>query len=184
METPYPPSVNFHFCLACDMRCRYCFSRFPQRGRRKARLLPADDARAVVQDLSRAFSKLTLVGGEPTLAPHLVPMLRAAKEQGAATMLITNGARLAHDRRLLDRLAPHTDWIGLSVDSAFKATHERLGRAVNGAGLDPESYLRLAAAIRERGIHLKVNTVVTRLNVEEDLATFVAAMAPERWKVL
>ena len=37
---------------------------------------------------------------------------------------------------------------------------------------------------RERGIRLKINTVVTRSNCDEDLTGFIARARPERWKLL
>ncbi|TAK27425.1 MAG: hypothetical protein EPO40_17555 [Myxococcaceae bacterium] len=41
----------------------------------------------------------------------------------------------------------------------------------------------LAAWCHERGVHLKVNTVVTALNCDEDMGGLLLALRPERWKV-
>jgi radical S-adenosyl methionine domain-containing protein 2 len=182
MGSTRPPSVNYHFCTACDMKCRYCFAGFCASGRRPVRL-GESAALAVVAALSRRFEKVTFAGGEPTLSSHLPTLVSEGKRSGATTMVITNGASLLRNPRLLDQLAPFLDWIGLSIDSASPARHEAIGRAVGGVALSPEAYTRLAKAIRQRGIRLKMNTVVTRFNWDEDLVGFVATIGPERWKV-
>ena len=38
--------------------------------------------------------------------------------------------------------------------------------------------------LKQRGIRLKINTVVSRSNCEEDLTGFIARARPERWKLL
>ena len=38
--------------------------------------------------------------------------------------------------------------------------------------------------LKERGIRLKINTVVTRSNCDEDLTGLIARARPERWKLL
>ena len=45
-------------------------------------------------------------------------------------------------------------------------------------------YLSIIDMFKQRSIRLKVNTVVTRSNYEEDLAGFIANARPERWKLL
>ena len=45
-------------------------------------------------------------------------------------------------------------------------------------------YLRVMDLFKQRGIRLKINTVVTRINYNEELAGFITRAGPERWKVL
>ena len=53
---------------------------------------------------------LQLSGGEPTLHPDLVRMVRYAYEQPIQVVMInTNGIRLAHDPALVGRLAEMRD---------------------------------------------------------------------------
>lgn len=185
----YPPSVNFHLWEPCNMRCRFCFATFQDvkhtvlpRGH-----LPPEQALAVVAQLAAAgFDKITFAGGEPTLCPWLGELIAQAKRHGMTTMLVTNGSRLLGSR-WLDEHATDLDWVVLSIDSADLRTHERLGRSIAGqAGraLANEHYQAIAAALRARGIRLKINTVVTAENADEDLGELLLALRPERWKVL
>ena len=185
----YPPSVNFHLWEPCNMRCRFCFATFQDvkqtvlpRGH-----LPRDQALSVVEQLAAAgFDKITFAGGEPTLCPWLGELIELAKRRGLTTMLVTNGSRLLTPG-WLDTHSAHLDWVVLSIDSADPRTHERLGRSIAGqAGraLAVDHYLAIAAELRRRNVRLKVNTVVTAENVEEDMGDLLLALRPERWKVL
>ncbi|MFO0750343.1 MAG: viperin family antiviral radical SAM protein [Myxococcota bacterium] len=141
--------------------------------------LSLDDARRRLIDAlaDAGAEKLNFAGGEPTLRPDLAELVRHAKARGFVTSIVTNGAKL---EALLDACDGALDWVALSVDSAVEATQRLLGR---GKGRHVEQALRLAGRCHARGVRLKLNTVVTRLNHDEDMSTFVRAARPERWKV-
>ena len=75
------------------------------------------------------------------------------------TGLVTNGSRLDV---LLDGHADVLDWAALSVDSGDERTQAALGR---GRGNHVERSIRLADHCRDVGVRVKLNTVVTDLNV-------------------
>lgn len=181
---PLPPSVNYHLWQPCNMRCRFCFATFEDvRGQLPAGHLPREQSVELVRLLARSFQKITFAGGEPLLCPWLPELVRAAHEEGAVTMLVTNGSRLRPEQ--LEQLAGHLDWAALSVDSTSEATHLKLGRAVAGhKALSLSEYEAVAARLREAGVRVKLNTVVTSLNAGEDLTPLVRRLKPERWKVL
>lgn len=179
-----PPSVNYHLWQPCNMRCSFCFATFDDvvaevlpRGH-----LPREDALQLTRMLAARFQKITFAGGEPTLCPWLLDLIAEAKRAGTTTMLVTNGTRLSVE--YLTALRGHLDWLTLSIDSALPETHRALGRAVKGKALPPERYLEIVSHARELGIRLKINTVVTALNAGEDLTSYIAALRPERWKIL
>ncbi|MBL9005290.1 MAG: viperin family antiviral radical SAM protein [Myxococcales bacterium] len=171
------------------MRCRFCFATFQDvkqtilpRGH-----LPRDQALAVVEQLAAAgFDKITFAGGEPTLCPWLGELIELAKQRGLVTMLVTNGSRLLVPG-WLNTNGALLDWVVLSIDSADPRTHERLGRSIvgqAGRALAVDHYLAIAAELRRRNVRLKVNTVVTAENADEDMGDLLFALRPERWKVL
>lgn len=185
----YPPSVNFHLWEPCNMRCRFCFATFQDvkqtvlpRGH-----LPREQALAVVEQLIAAgFDKITFAGGEPTLCPWLGELIGLARQRGMTTMLVTNGSRLLVPD-WLDRHGADLDWVVLSIDSPDPRTHERLGRSIAGQvgrALPVEHYRAIGAALRARNVRLKINTVVSAENADEDMGDLVLALRPQRWKVL
>ena len=165
------PAVNFHINRVCNARCRFCFATFED----VPGQLPTEDAERLVTLLAEAgVEKLNFAGGEPTLHRGLGALLTHARGLGLTTSVVTNGARLAE---LLDRHAADLDWAGLSVDSASEATEVALGR---GRGTYVAQSVALSDRCRERGVRVKLNTVVTALNVHERLHALVRRIRPER----
>lgn len=175
-----PPAVNFHLEKACNLRCKFCYAHFDDDDalRKIKRGLEAADARRVVELVRAAGAeKITFVGGEPTLCPYLPELLRVARDIGFITTVVTNGFRL---QRLLDEVPDCLDWVGLSVDSANEATQAALGR---GRGNHVANSLGHFRSLHSLGIRVKLNTVVTSLNWQEDMSAFVRTTKPDRWKI-
>ena len=169
-----PVSVNFHLWKPCNLKCLFCFATF----RDIEGHLTAADALRVVRLLAEAgCEKLNFAGGEPTLCPHLGLLLAAARGYGMTTGLVTNGFGLA---RLIETQPSDIDWVGLSVDSARERTQSLLGRGIGGHVRRSIALFDLA---RTCGIGVKLNTVVTALNWDEDMTAFLRRVRPERWKV-
>lgn len=180
MNSHIPPAVNFHLWKPCNLRCKFCYAVFDDdHSLRAVRGGVAEtDARRIVEMLRCAGAeKLTFVGGEPTLCPHLPSLLRRTRDLGFINTLVTNGARL---KRLLDAVPDCIDWVGLSVDSANEATQAALGR---GKGDHIAKSIEHFRRLHERRIRVKLNTVVASLNWREDMTDFVLRTRPERWKV-
>ena len=95
-------------------------------------------------------------GGEPLLAKGLLEMVRAAKSLGLIATLDTNGILI--DRKMARSLAEAgLDRIGVSVDSADEAEHDRLRQT-------PGAYRAALNAIgfcRDAGIDVSLSTYVT-----------------------
>lgn len=184
MKKVLPEAANYHITLNCNMSCRFCFKTFDDiREEIPKGSLPLDEALKLVRALAEAgVQKLTLAGGEPLLYPQIDKIFSYARRLGLTTGLVTNGALLSPRR--IETLESVLDWVGLSFDSALPERHAQLGRAVHGRPLSLGDYLELSKKIRGAGMRLKVNTVVTRLNLDEDLTPVLTEMRPERWKLL
>ncbi|HEX6075693.1 MAG TPA: viperin family antiviral radical SAM protein [Micromonosporaceae bacterium] len=182
-----PPveTVNFHLWQPCNMRCAFCFGVFKDVRRE---VLPAGHlsqtgATEVVLLLARAgFEKITFAGGEPLLCPWLPDLVRIAKQAGMVTNVVTNGALL--DTEFLDDTAGSLDWITLSVDSVNQTVLRNIGRTLAGNPMHERQYRSLSRMVKTAGVHLKINTVVNRANLQEDLSSFILDVQPQRWKIL
>ena len=176
------PTVNYHLWKPCNMRCGFCFATFDDLPSSNAGYLPKGDAIRLVDLLCRSgFSKINFAGGEPTLCPWLIDLVNHAKSHGVTTSIVTNGSRITGD--WLDELNGNLDIAALSIDSIDGGTLRKIGRAVNGNPLTGDDYQRIAAEIKQRDIRLKVNTVVSQANCDEDLRQFIRSLMPERWKI-
>jgi sulfatase maturation enzyme AslB (radical SAM superfamily) len=148
---------HIHWFLreACDAkpRCAYCFG--PAGGRGYSEEGDIEMAKALIVG---GVKKVTLGGGEPTLARNLVPVVRTLKDGGVYVSLHTNGLRL--DDNLLDGLAGLVGDIALPMDAIDPEIQRRLRseRFVEKvSGRLPE----LSQAIISRGIGVGIHTVFT-----------------------
>ncbi len=166
---------------ACNMRCGFCFATFEDTSARDQ--LKAEKACELVDMLCEAgFQKINFAGGEPTLLPWLSDLIRRTKSYGLTTSIVTNGSRIT--AAWLDDLRGCLDIIALSIDSVGSDTQRKIGRVVKGKDpIDASHYIRLGELIKDRGIRLKVNTVVNHFNHTEDFRSFILDMKPERWKI-
>ena len=179
------PSVNFHLWKPCNMQCRFCFATFHDVGPNNLPKghLPREDCLMVVEALAKAgFDKINFAGGEPTLCPWLPELIRRAKTLGLTTSMVTNGSFVTE--AWLDRIDGALDWAVVSIDSVDPEKLKRVGRTTRAGPLSETDYLRVMALLNQRLIRVKVNTVVTRSNYDEDLSAFIASARPERWKLL
>lgn len=182
-QVSLPQSVNFHLTKACNFSCKYCHSQFRDLKHRVTK----KDAQQIVKLIAEAPGsqprKITFVGGEPTLVPWLSEIISDAKEYGLVTMVVTNGFRLLDDAYRAT-FCHNLDWVGFSIDSIFKDTNLKIGRTVHQNVLNENDWIRLAQALKVCGIKLKINTVVSQYNQNEDLSPIIAQMLPVRWKIM
>jgi radical S-adenosyl methionine domain-containing protein 2 len=174
-------TVNYHCWKPCNMKCRHCFARFTDAGHDN---LPRAEMLDVVRQLALGFERINFVGGEPTLCPWLVEAIELARELGLKTSLVTNGTKLISAPNLRDKILSRVEWIGLSIDSANADTNRSIGRAYGKSVITPDELISLADHIHRAGVQLKINTVVQRPNVDEDLGPLLHRLRPDRWKVL
>ena len=186
MSSTKIPSVNYHIWEPCNMRCRFCFATF-QDVKQDMKLpkghLPEQDCISIVERIAQeGFEKINFAGGEPTLCKWLPDLIRRAKKCGMVTSIVTNGSRITTE--WLDGLNGSLDWIALSIDTVDPERLQRLGRTVHTRPMTEEEYLQKIAAIKQRGVRLKINTVVNSETWQEDFTNFIKLAKPERWKML
>ena len=185
MPTPNVTTVNYHLVKHCPMACNFCYARFDDviRDTKVSTLgLPTEHARKVVAELAGlGFEKINFAGGEPLLRKDLPELIRYAKSLGLVTSIISNGQLITAD--WIKAVYGHLDQIGISVDSALPERRVLMGRAIKGKPLSNADYLDRATLIRMAQISLKINSVVTAQNFDEDMNAFIQELAPQRWKV-
>lgn len=175
IQRPPPLTINLAINFRCNYGCRFCFGGMEGFHRH------FDYDR--IQDLPRIFSnagcqKLTIEGGEPFLSPYLGTVLARAKDAGLKTCVVTNGSYVSGE--YLEILSPYMDWLGLSIDSQHERIESWLGR---GQGRHIEKAKVVAGYVKDLGLRLKVNSVITSLNWMEDMKDFIESLEPDIWKV-
>ena len=160
------------------MTCKHCFA-----ANLATKYLPLDESSKIVRLLAQAgFKKINFAGGETMLYPHLDCLIRLAKEEGMTTSIVTN-CTMVTDSWLKD-ISGYLDFIAASIDSADPETHKRSGRTTKNGPLTAKQYLKVCRSVKMHDIRLKINTVVTSYNCDEDMTGFIEDVAPERWKIM
>jgi radical S-adenosyl methionine domain-containing protein 2 len=195
--------INWHLTEACNYECDFCYAKWVKV---KERELIHDGAntQGMLRQIFNFFSatselpaaagknpwesvRLNFAGGEPLLyRKETLAAVKFAKDIGFEVSMITNGSLL--DRPTLEELAPQLSLLGISLDSSREEVNLMIGRADKrtgkALGIDAmETSFRWAREFNP-ALHLKVNTVVNKLNWQEDMTDVIQRLAPGKWKVL
>ncbi len=139
----------------CKQHCRFCSN--PPSGVD----LEEADLRAMIDDLvARDYDGVILTGGEPTIAPLLLPAIRYAKERGLFIRMITNGQKIADPAYLAELVEAGLTHAHLSLHSCRPVVHDFLTQT-------PQSWAAIDAAltnIGRIGITSDINTVINAYN--------------------
>ena len=175
--------VNFHVINECNYGCTYCFGKFDCH-----EALALEDAKKIVDEIAKYFRegniqapRINLAGGEPTLYKHLDELIDYVHSLGISVSIVTNGSRLTVES--IRSWKGKVSCIGLSIDSVIKETNLKIGRENGGRTLSLDDVRLLAEEVHRCGIALKLNTVVSKLNLTEDLTELYRATQPQRIKI-
>ncbi len=163
----------------CNLRCVYCM---PEDVVFKPRdeLLTDEELLLLVHVAAElGVKKIRLTGGEPTVRPNLVELVRriAAVPGIRDLAMTTNGVLLSRLARPLKEAGLRR--INVSVDSL---DHEKFRRLTRWGDLD--SVLAGLDAAREAGLHpIKINAVVVRGYNEEDVVDLARLTLEHDWAV-
>ena len=165
------------------MKCKFCFVTFNDLAVVKHNL---ENSKKIISEIAKnGFLKITFAGGEPTLIKELAEIVKYAKELGLITTIVTNGAKLSQ-KPLLKELAPYLDWVALSIDSVNDELNIKSGRAINAGNtaITESFFIELIDELKQLNIRVKINTVVSKYNWNEDMNAFITSVKPDRWKIL
>ena len=169
----HPVYAMYEMTYACNLRCTYCDDgagrAYPGRAH-DTRLMKIEDVVRMLERLRREVAGIYLCGGEPTVHPQFVEILREVDRLGfRPVMLNTNGLRIPellieHPDlfRLLDILVFSLD--SLNPDKLDRMLGSRLGMG--------QRILDALDKCLEKGKHdpgctIIINSVVTKENVDD-----------------
>lgn len=148
--------MHWYMTDRCNLNCSYCFKpKFPDNENEGKNI----DLAHILADSD--VRKVTIGGGEPTLAGNLAEAVRILKKGGKYVSLHTNGVSL--DKAAIAEL--DVDDIALPIDSADRDTQIRLRGEGFLAAFDRIPHL--ASSISRKGIALGYHTVFTAINYSD-----------------
>jgi radical SAM protein with 4Fe4S-binding SPASM domain len=141
----------------CQLRCKHCYM-----GQRleTAEKMPLRQVMDILRTWRRmGSSKLTVLGGEPTLHPDYVNIIRAANEMGFEHVITTSNGLEPAIRKFRQMQPSDFAYVQVSLDGGSAASHDQ----VRGAGTFDEA-LRNVAELAGRGFDTRIICTVNRVN--------------------
>ena len=157
-------SMEIEFSRACNFRCVYCYQEYRTAG--SDELTREEIKEVLLQAKELGARKIIILGGEPSIYPHLIEMLRFLGEQGFETEMFTNGTGVTPVLAAI--LAETRVRVVLKMNSHNPEVQDRLAGRL-GAFAVIETALRHLhqAGYPSRRLFLAVSTIICRQNIEE-----------------
>lgn len=123
LDPLYPISVEMTLTNRCNLNCVYCSDNELRKRQGKKQSLSYEVIERLFSDLAKGGTKGIVLegGGEPTLYPDFVRVVKYAKDKGLGIGLITNGT-IALDADLLKEF----EWIRVSLDASTSKEYMEL----------------------------------------------------------
>jgi radical SAM protein with 4Fe4S-binding SPASM domain len=155
-------NVYLYVTEACQLRCEHCYM-----GERLDRALKMSLSQ-IVDWLTTwrrmGGSKVTILGGEPTLHPNFADAVRFANRLGYEQVITTTNAQ-QHAMRKFRRMTPDDfAYVQVSMDGGSPASHD----AIRGTGTF-DAALAATAELAERGFDTRIICTVNKANRDDAL---------------
>lgn len=165
VHKPFVPGAPFqivwNITKACNFKCIHCYE---NAGKKADDELTTDEIIEGIDKLSKlGVASIAFSGGEPTVHPGIIDLIKHASEDGMYVSMATNGFKTAKIERAKEFADAGLEFVQISLDGLNPETHDKF-RGV------PNSWNRAVQSIKnflELGVFVEVSTTVTQENYDE-----------------
>ncbi len=158
-----PYKVDMALTYACNNACPHCYNE--QERFAMTSLTTRDWMRVLDKVAEIGIPHVILTGGEPTLHPALLHLIRYADGLGLIVGMNSNGRRLADPSLATSLEAAGLNHVQITLESCYPSIHDEM---VGAQGAFEETVEGIKRAL-DAGIHTITNTTVTRQNQDHVL---------------
>jgi radical SAM protein with 4Fe4S-binding SPASM domain len=157
-------SMEIEFSRVCNFRCSYCYV---DAGIECTNELSREEIKDVIlQAKALGARKIIILGGEPSIYPHLIEMLRFLGQEGLEIEMFTNGSGI--DQALAAVLAEERVRIALKLNSRNEKIQDQLAGKKGAWQIINRALAALqAAGYPSKELFLAISTVICRQNIAE-----------------
>lgn len=157
-------SMEIEFSRVCNFRCSYCY--VDEKVACSNELSRTEIKDVILQAKDLGARKIIILGGEPSIYPHLVEMLVFLGENGLEVEMFTNGSGI--DKELAAVLAEHKVRIALKMNSRDAHVQDKLAGKKGALQIITKALSTLqAAGYPSQELFLAISTVICRQNIKE-----------------
>jgi radical SAM protein with 4Fe4S-binding SPASM domain len=172
-----PIAGSLELTFRCNLRCAHCYLNHEHQAVTGQRELAYDEICAILDQVADAGCLwLLLTGGEPLVRPDFLDIYHYARRKGLLVTIFTNGTLITP--ALADALA---EWRPFSVEITLYGRTQETYERVTGIPGSHARCLRGIDLLLERGIPLKLKTMLMTLNAHElwDMKAYAESLGVE-----
>jgi len=157
-------SMEIEFSRICNFRCSYCY--VPEKKECRGELTRAEIKDVILQAKELGAVKIIILGGEPSIYPHLSEMLKFLTEHHFEIEMFTNGTGV--DAELAKLLAELQVRVVLKLNSRNREVQDRLAGREGAYDIIQTAlgHLKEAGYLKE-DLFLALSTVICQPNFDE-----------------
>lgn len=157
-------SMEIEFSLHCNFRCPYCY--VPHHSQLKNELTTAEIKSAVLQAKALGARKIIVLGGEPTIYPHTLELIRFMREYDLVVEMFTNGSGVT--AAFADALADMQVRVVLKMNTFDPALQNQLSGHPDAYEIIQTALSNLkSAGYPSPDLFLAVSSIICRQNIAE-----------------
>ena len=158
-----PFLIVWNFTNACNLRCKHCYQNAGPKPLPNE--LTFEEKLNVLNQLDEMeIPSIAFSGGEPTIHPDFIPMVREASRRGIYTAVATNGLAFASESFTDKALKAGLNYVEVSLDSTDPKVHDEF-RGVKGAWELAVKGIR--NVVKRGGASTGIAMTLTKLNKDQ-----------------
>jgi radical SAM protein with 4Fe4S-binding SPASM domain len=157
-------TMEIEFSLRCNFGCPYCY--VPTEAQLRGEMSTEEHKRVLLEARDLGAGRIIILGGEPSIYPHLAEMIAFIREAGMAVEMFTNGSGVTSDLARL--LCEHRVRVVLKMNSFDPELQDTLSGRRGAGELIRRALDNLrSAGYPGQGRFLAVSTIICRQNIAE-----------------
>lgn len=157
-----PLFAVWNFTNRCNLQCKHCYQDSAHEALADELTL-AEKLELVDQMAEEYVAMVAFAGGEPTISPDLLPVLKRCQQHGIHMSVATNGTTMT-PRLAAELAAAGVRYVEISLDSVHAAQHD----AFRGQpGMWHRTVRGMRHVVAQEGLRLGIAMCIHRGNVDE-----------------
>jgi radical SAM protein with 4Fe4S-binding SPASM domain len=157
-------TMEIEFSLSCNFRCPYCY--VPDPPSVKNELTRHEIRDVILQAKDLGARRIIILGGEPTIHPHILEMIRFIRSEDLEVEMFTNGSRVTADfaRQLFEERVR----VVLKMNTFDENIQDMLTGRTGSFKMIQQAFENLKeAGYPSEEAFLAVDTIICRQNIDE-----------------